>query len=53
MKFSSIPKELLNRVYKWKNVIENIKDFSGKSPPSVFVSSVSYPITNVGILAPP
>ena len=53
MKFSSIPKELLNRVYKWKNVIENIKDFSGKSPPSIFVSSVSYPITNVGILAPP
>ena len=53
MRFKKIPPELLKKVFKWKKIIENLKNFSGSSPPSIFVSSVSYPRTNIGILAPP
>lgn len=53
MKFRKIPLELLKKVYKWKKVIENTQEFSGLSPPSIFISSVNYPRTNIGILAPP
>ncbi|MEM5828363.1 MAG: hypothetical protein QW197_02565 [Candidatus Aenigmatarchaeota archaeon] len=53
MKFREIPKDLLRKVYKWKVLIENKKEFFGSSPPSIFVSSVNYPRVNVGILAEP
>ncbi len=37
----------------WKQVIENVKDFTGTSPPSLFVGKWQYPKVYVGILAPP
>lgn len=37
----------------WRQTIENIKDFSGTSPPSVFVGSFKYPHVFLGILSPP
>lgn len=37
----------------WKQVIENVKDFTGTSPPSIFIGRHSYPKIFVGILSPP
>jgi hypothetical protein len=34
-------------------MIEATKDFTGSSPPSIFVGDFGYPQVNVGILAPP
>ncbi|MEM5820728.1 MAG: hypothetical protein QXP34_00185 [Candidatus Aenigmatarchaeota archaeon] len=53
MKFREIPKDLLRKVYRWKLLIENKKEFFGSSPPSIFISSVNYPRVNVGILSEP
>ena len=33
--------------------IKNIKDFSGSSPPEIFVRKYNYPNVNIGILSPP
>ncbi len=43
----------LDKVKFWKDIIENVKDFTGTSPPSVFVGRIGYPKLNVGILSPP
>lgn len=45
--------EVLNKIKFWKQVIENVKDFTGTSPPSIFVGRAFYPRVFVGILAPP
>jgi DNA repair protein NreA len=37
----------------WKKTIEAAKDFTGTSPPSVFVGRAFYPKVFVGILSPP
>ncbi len=41
-----------NKIKFWKSVIENVKNFSGTSPPSVFVGSSFYPKVFVGVLSP-
>jgi hypothetical protein len=43
----------LDKVKFWKSVIEASKDFTGTSPPSVFVGRFGYPKVYVGVLAPP
>ncbi|HLC59067.1 MAG TPA: hypothetical protein VJH34_00915 [archaeon] len=43
----------LDKVKFWKETIENVKDFTGTSPPSVFVGKANYPRIFVGILSPP
>ena len=45
--------KVADKVKFWKSVIENVKDFSGSSPPAVFVGRAFYPKVYVGILAPP
>lgn len=35
----------------WKKVVENVKEFSGSSPPSFFVGRKNYPNVFVGILS--
>lgn len=42
-----------DKVMFWKSVVENVKDFTGTSPPSVFVGRYSYPKVFVGVLSPP
>jgi len=42
-----------NRIKFWKEVVENVKDFTGTSPPGLFVGRAWYPKVYVGILAPP
>jgi hypothetical protein len=37
----------------WRQTIENVKDFTGTSPPSIFVGHSFYPKVFVGILSPP
>lgn len=37
----------------WKKTIETTKDFTGTSPPSIFVGHTFYPRVYVGILSPP
>jgi hypothetical protein len=37
----------------WKATIENVKNFTGTSPPSVFVGASGYPEVFMGILSPP
>jgi hypothetical protein len=46
-------KNLSEKMKFWKKTIENVKDFSGTSPPSVFVGSSFYPKVFLGILSPP
>ncbi len=43
----------LDRIKFWKSTIENVKDFTGTSPPSVFVGKAFYPKIYVGLLSPP
>lgn len=43
----------LDKVKFWKSVIEGSKEFTGTSPPSVFVGRFGYPKVYVGVLAPP
>jgi hypothetical protein len=45
--------KVADKVKFWKSVIENVKEFSGSSPPAVFVGRAFYPKIYVGILAPP
>lgn len=42
-----------DRIKFWKEVVENVKDFIGTSPPALFVGRFGYPKIYVGILAPP
>lgn len=42
-----------DKVLFWKNVVENAKDFTGTSPPSIFVGRNFYPKVFVGVLSPP
>lgn len=46
-------KNLSDKLRFWKQTIESTKDFSGTSPPSVFVGSYGYPKVFLGILSPP
>lgn len=46
-------KNLLDRVRYWKKTIEAAKNFSGTSPPSVFIGNFQYPHVFLGILSPP
>lgn len=45
--------KVVDKVKFWKQVIENVKDFTGSSPPAVFVGRAFYPKVYVGILSPP
>src|SRR5437879_4385191 len=42
-----------DKVLFWKSVVENVKDFTGTSPPSIFVGRNFYPKVFVGVLSPP
>ncbi len=42
----------LDKVKFWKDVVENVKDFTGTSPPSVFCGSYGYPKVYLGVLSP-
>ncbi len=42
-----------DKVKFWKTVIEDAKDFTGTSPPSVFVGNYGYPKVFMGVLSPP
>ncbi len=42
-----------DKVKFWKSVLENVKEFVGSSPPSIFVGRAFYPKVYLGILAPP
>jgi hypothetical protein len=42
-----------DKVQFWKSVVEKSKDFTGTSPPSIFVGRHSYPKVFVGVLSPP
>jgi len=53
MRFRDLPPEIRNKLQFWQKTIEATKDFTGSSPPSVFVGDFGYPRVNVGILAPP
>ena len=46
-------KNLSDKLKFWKQTIESTKDFSGTSPPSVFVGNFGYPRVFMGILSPP
>ncbi len=45
--------KVADKVKFWKQIIENAKDFTGSSPPAVFVGRAFYPKIYVGILSPP
>jgi len=45
--------KVTDKVKFWKTVIEASKDFTGTSPPSVFVGSYGYPKVFMGVLSPP
>jgi hypothetical protein len=49
----SVAEKILERMRYWKATIENVKDFTGTSPPSVFIGSNNYPKVFMGILSPP
>ena len=53
MKFSELPPHILEKLRYWQKTIEASKDFTGTSPPSVFVGSYEYPKVFVGVLSPP
>ena len=42
-----------DKIKFWKSAVENVKDFTGTSPPSVFIGSAFYPKVFVGVLSPP
>lgn len=42
-----------DKVMFWKNAVERSKDFTGTSPPSIFVGRHLYPKVFVGVLSPP
>jgi len=45
--------KVTDKVKFWKTVIEASKNFTGTSPPSVFVGSYGYPKVYMGVLSPP
>lgn len=45
-----IPEEVKKNLFKVYKVIKLKENIFGTSPPSIFVSSASYPITNIGLL---
>lgn len=45
--------KVADKIKFWKKTIENVKEFVGSSPPSLFVGRAFYPKIWVGILAPP
>jgi hypothetical protein len=45
--------KVLDKIKFWKKTIENVKNFTGSSPPALFVGRAFYPKVWVGILAPP
>lgn len=47
-----VKQEILSRIRLWTKQIQNVKDFVGSSPPSIFVGRHGYPKVFVGILAP-
>jgi hypothetical protein len=47
------PCPILEKIKYWKETIENVKDFTGTSPPSLFIGHAFYPKVFVGILSPP
>jgi len=53
MKFSELPPHIVEKLRYWKSTIEATKDFTGTSPPSVFVGSYEYPKVFIGVLSPP
>jgi len=53
MKFSELPPHIVEKLKYWKTTIEATKDFTGTSPPSVFVGSYEYPKVFIGVLSPP
>lgn len=44
--------KVLDKIKFWKKIVENAKDFTGTSPPGLFVGKAWYPKVYVGILAP-
>jgi len=53
MRFRDLPPQIRSKLQFWQKMIEATKDFTGSSPPSIFVGDFGYPRVNVGILAPP
>jgi len=49
----SIKQKILERAKFWKSTVEAAKNFTGTSPPSIFVGKAFYPKIYVGILSPP
>lgn len=45
--------KLADKVKFWRKIVESAKDFTGTSPPSIFVGRSFYPKVFVGILSPP
>ena len=45
--------KVMDKVKFWKTAIENAKDFTGTSPPALFVGRFGYPKVFVGVLSPP
>ncbi len=45
--------KVADKVRFWKKIVESAKDFTGTSPPSIFVGKAFYPKVFVGILSPP
>ena len=45
--------KVMDKIKFWKTVIESAKDFTGTSPPSIFVGRYGYPKVYVGVLSPP
>ncbi|MBI4015408.1 MAG: hypothetical protein HY362_01680 [Candidatus Aenigmarchaeota archaeon] len=43
----------MDKIRFWQKTIESVKDFTGTSPPSVFVGKAFYPKVFVGLLSPP
>src|SRR3989344_501164 len=53
MRFRDLPENIRTKLQFWQKTIEATKNFTGSSPPSVFVGDFGYPKVNMGILAPP
>lgn len=45
--------KVMDKVKFWKSAIESAKDFTGTSPPAIFVGRYGYPKVFVGVLSPP
>lgn len=45
--------KVMDKVKFWKAAIESAKDFTGTSPPALFIGRYGYPKVFVGVLSPP